>query len=115
MAKDFTNGFYGRNAWRKLATEYRKKKCFCERCTANGILGVAGEIVHHKIYITKENINNPAITMNESNLELLCRDCHEKEHSKRTANKMRRYDIDTLGEVIIHDQRGESKERDKQT
>lgn len=39
-----------------------------------------GEIVHHKNYITTSNIYEPEITINFNNLELLCLDCHNKEH-----------------------------------
>ena len=82
MAKDFAEGFYGRAAWRKLATEYRKKVCFCERCTKRGILGIPGEIVHHKIELDPINIHRPEIALNFENLELLCRECHAKRHDK---------------------------------
>lgn len=39
-----------------------------------------GEIVHHKNYINISNIYEPSITMSFDNLELLCLDCHNKEH-----------------------------------
>lgn len=41
-----------------------------------------GIIVHHKVYLTPTNINNPDVTLNWDNLQLLCIDCHNKEHSK---------------------------------
>lgn len=39
-----------------------------------------GYIVHHKCYIDANNIYNPEVTLNFDNLELLCLDCHNKEH-----------------------------------
>ena len=48
----------------------------CHRCHEQ-----PGKIVHHKEEITPENINNPLITLNFSNLEYLCQDCHNKEHN----------------------------------
>lgn len=39
-----------------------------------------GDIVHHRSYVTVKNIFNPATTMDFRNLELLCIDCHNKEH-----------------------------------
>ena len=39
-----------------------------------------GDIVHHKIRITAENVHDPEITLNFENLELLCRRCHNDEH-----------------------------------
>lgn len=39
-----------------------------------------GYIVHHKCYIDANNIYDTSITLNFDNLELLCLDCHNKEH-----------------------------------
>ena len=47
----------------------------CERC------GGVARIVHHRQYITPQNINDPAITLNWANLEALCIDCHNAEHT----------------------------------
>lgn len=78
MAKDFAKEFYRSTAWRKTrAYIYNKQHGICERC--HGEYG-PGEIVHHKIYLTPYNIHNPAITLGEDNLELLCRICHAIEH-----------------------------------
>ena len=68
----------------------------CERCLKKGLV-VPGEIVHHKIRLSPENINDPSVTLNFDNLELLCRDCHGEEH--RTVEK--RYLVDELGRVIL--------------
>ena len=56
----------------------------CERCTAKGQV-VGGKIVHHKIYLNEENINDPRVTLNHANLELLCHECHNEEHLRRGA------------------------------
>ena len=58
-----------------------------------------GEIVHHKIELTPENIDDPGITLNWDNLELLCRFCHSEVHDVR--KKSRRFSIGPNGEVII--------------
>lgn len=42
-----------------------------------------GYIVHHKSYIDVKNIWDTGITLNFDNLELLCIDCHNKEHFER--------------------------------
>lgn len=55
-----------------------------------------GVIVHHRIHLTPQNITNPMIVLNWNNLELLCRECHAKEHGKE-----KRYTIDELGRVMI--------------
>lgn len=99
MAQDFTQGFYGRASWRKLASYYKNKVKYCERCMRNGEV-VAGEIVHHKIHLTPQNFDDPNITLNENNLELLCRNCHALEHSK---NGTGRYFFDDEGNLIIRE------------
>lgn len=55
-----------------------------------------GEIVHHVINLTPENINDPNVALNFDNLRLVCRRCHAEEHKHRE----RRYVIDELGNVI---------------
>lgn len=95
MAKDFAKGLYNSKAWQKTRDAYKKSVGgLCEKCYARGIVK-AGEIVHHKIHLNPENINDPNVTMNFENLELLCRDCHGEEHQKI----IRRYKVDDLGRV----------------
>ena len=73
--QDFAKAFYLSKAWRDTKEYiYKRDMGLCVRC------GKAGAIVHHKIYLTPQNINNPAITLSEDNLELLCRECHAIEH-----------------------------------
>lgn len=82
MAKDYAVKFYKSKAWRKTRESYYKSKFgLCERC------GEPGDIVHHKEYITPDNINNPEITLDFNNLELLCQDCHNKEHIGNSATQ----------------------------
>ena len=45
--------------------------------------------MHHKIYLTPQNINDPAVTLAEDNLELLCQDCHNKEQDPSKRNMSR--------------------------
>lgn len=75
MSKEFARSFYNSGSWVKTRKSYfRSQHGLCERCQK------PGEIVHHKIPITPKNINNVFITLNFDNLELLCRECHEKQH-----------------------------------
>ena len=96
--------FYSSIAWQRCRNTYAsKKKYLCERCLARGIVK-EGTQVHHKIRLTLDNINNSAITLNEDNLELLCKECHEAEHADDRSRMFskRRYFIDKkTGEVII--------------
>lgn len=67
--------FYASKQWHKVRKAYKLyRHNICERC------GGIGEIVHHKSYINKANIYDADITIDFNNLELLCRDCHNKEH-----------------------------------
>ena len=95
--KEYAERFYSSKAWKECRKAYRKQVGgLCERCLAEGRIS-AGVIVHHKIYVTPENINRPDIILNPANLELLCRDCHAREHEGR----QRRYKVDELGRVIV--------------
>lgn len=71
------NRFYRSSAWQqarliKITNAHGR----CEVC------GGVGEEVHHVIHITPDNIHNVAITLNQDNLKLLCRECHNKEHNR---------------------------------
>jgi 5-methylcytosine-specific restriction endonuclease McrA len=75
--------FYKSRTWAKCRTAYAKSVGgLCERCKARGMYN-PGRIVHHKVYIGPENINDPSVTLNWDNLELLCRSCHELEHKSQ--------------------------------
>lgn len=94
--KDFAKEFYRSTAWRKVREYVFKRDLgLCVRC------GEPGEIVHHKIYITPQNINDPSVTLNEKNLELICRSCHAIEHEGQSAT----------GEGLAFDDEGNLIER----
>ena len=73
--RDFAKDFYLSPAWRRTRA-YILKRDFglCVRC------GRPGEIVHHKIHLTPQNIGDPDIALGADNLETLCRECHAIEH-----------------------------------
>ena len=87
--------FYDSKEWQACRMSYISSVGgLCERCEAKGIIK-PGKIVHHKDYITIQNITDPAILLNPNNLEYLCQDCHNAEHHKN----IRRYSIDEYGRV----------------
>lgn len=95
--KDYAKTFYKSQAWKDTRNAYAKSKGgLCEVCLAKGIYR-SGEIVHHKIHLTPENIADPSVSLNWDNLQLVCRDCHAQLHD----NKQRRYKLDELGRVIF--------------
>ena len=80
MAKEWAKWFYESGIWKQTRRAYRKSKYgLCERC------GGVGKIVHHKIWLTPMNIHDEAITLGWDNLELLCIDCHNREHMTTAA------------------------------
>ena len=67
MALDYSKSFYNSSAWKKLRLYVCESRMWtCEEC------GDYGDQVHHIIPITPENIDNPDVTLNERNLQLLC-------------------------------------------
>lgn len=93
--KDYARKFYLSEAWYRTRNAYYKSKFgLCERC------GAAGDIVHHRKYITPRNIHDSNITLNWANLELLCMDCHNKEHSSKRNMQNKRYAFDANGNII---------------
>lgn len=67
--------FYNSPAWKRCRAAYKKRvHGLCEKC------GGVGDIVHHKIHLTPDNINDPAVTLSFSNLRLECRSCHGFSH-----------------------------------
>lgn len=77
MAKEYSKKFYNSNAWKKLSEYIRVTRHYtCEEC------GGYGSQVHHIIEITPDNINDASITLNESNLQLLCEECHNKKRKR---------------------------------
>jgi 5-methylcytosine-specific restriction endonuclease McrA len=92
--KPYAEKFYTSRAWRDCRKAYfTMQHGICERCQG------AGKIVHHKIYISPDNINDPSITLNFDNLELLCQDCHNKEHHGS--------DYDVVRDDVMFDSNGD--------
>ena len=79
MAREFSKAFYKSSAWIKCRKAFLSIHPYCNRCEQAGKITPA-EHVHHKIWLTPKNINDPYITLNWDNLEALCHDCHTKEH-----------------------------------
>ena len=81
------HNFYKSPAW--LAARELKIMSvngLCERC------GQIGIEVHHKERLSVENVRDTSISLNQDNLELLCRECHNKEHDR--FNSKIRFDVD---------------------
>ena len=87
MAKEFAKPFYNSMAWQKCRASYIAYRQsidggMCETCHEE-----VGVIVHHKEWITPDNINDPDITLNHDNLKLDCWVCHNKESKDEDDNE----------------------------
>lgn len=75
MAQGWAKAFYNSKAW-KQEREYILKRdrylCQCAGCHA-----LATE-VHHKKELTEDNVHNPMIALNPSNLMSVCSECHKR-------------------------------------
>lgn len=97
--KDWAKQFYKSKAWRKCRDAYFiLRHGLCERCPA-----LAGKIVHHKVYLTPENINDPAVSLNHDLLELLCQDCHNREHHGQGDAVADGLTFDADGNLVPHE------------
>ena len=95
--KDYAASLYKSRRWQETRKAYLKSVGgLCERCLKKGLYHPA-VIVHHKVYISPENINNPEITLSWGNLEAVCRECHEAEHRREDL----RYTVSPDGSVEI--------------
>jgi len=89
--KPWARWFYKSKAWERTRDAYiAYRHGLCERC------GAGGKIVHHRVRLTPENIHDPAVTLSFDNLELLCQECHNREHhvklNKSIADKSLTFD-----------------------
>lgn len=95
MAQAWAIRFYNSKAWIKCRESYKQSQYgICERCE------LPGDEVHHKEYLTPENINDPYITLSWDNLELLCSSCHSKEHNEKYSPLRDDVMFDENGELV---------------
>ena len=86
------HNFYKSPEW-QLAREIKIREAngTCERCSA------LGEEVHHIINLTTLNVIDPTVSLNQENLELLCKKCHNKVHKRFSKEK----EFDSDGNFLV--------------
>ena len=90
--------FYKTFKWKKCREGYMKHaRGLCEECLKKGLI-VPAEIVHHKIPLNADNMNDPSIALSWDNLEAVCRLHHAEIHEGQN-RKPRRYNVDMFGRV----------------
>ena len=102
MAREFAKEFYNSKAWHKTKNAFIKSRIatdggMCQECHDR-----PGVIVHHRHWLTPNNINDPDITLSWSNLEYVCHNCHDIIH-ERVSHKipgMVVYEFTTDGDVV---------------
>ena len=102
MAKEFARAFYRRKPWLGCKDAYIAKRIkidggICEVCKNN-----PGYIVHHKITLTPENINDPEISLNHDLLSYECKECHDKHegHGIKQNRKELLVEFDSEGQPV---------------
>ena len=89
---DKLHQFYTSKAWRDLSYSLKiKANGKCNRC-GETLLDFSKLIGHHKKELTEDNVDNPEIALNPIHIEIICHDCHNKEH-RRFGNKHNVYII----------------------
>lgn len=96
--QDWASSFYHSQAWLSCRRSYISQRIaidggLCERCRR-----AHGRIVHHKAYLTPDNIDNPAVSLSHGNLQYVCQRCHNDEHL--TEDKPLRYRWDEWGNIL---------------
>ena len=99
MATGKRDHFYHSMAWRNARHAYLAMRMaidggLCETCHI-----APGNTVHHKIWLTDANVDDPDIALNPNNFKLLCHDCHAKEENDQRQYKHMRFLYDSDGNV----------------
>ena len=100
MARDFAKDFYHSEVWHKCRLGYIKHRRsvdggLCERCG-----DAPGKIVHHKVHLTPQNIDDPSVALGFDNLQYVCHDCHNAIHGAQIPENAVRYTFDPDGNPI---------------
>lgn len=114
--------FYNTKGWKRNRIAYAlSRNCICERCGRAVYVSGVNEalpkekrlryVVHHKTYLNDQNYTDPEIAYDWNNLELLCQECHNLEHTEQPTKKDVMFDEG--GQLIqrtkINRQEGEEK------
>lgn len=79
---DKVHQFYCRKPWRDLSYKLKiESKGICNRCNKS-VLDFKYLIGHHKVELTEDNVDDPNISLNPDLIEIICHDCHNKEHRR---------------------------------
>jgi 5-methylcytosine-specific restriction endonuclease McrA len=96
MSSGIRSRFYRSKEWEECRAAYlRSVGGLCEICLSRGLI-VPAEIVHHKVHLDDDKVNDPEIALSFDNLQAVCRKCHGDLHRSVSP---RRYWINDDGSV----------------
>ena len=110
MSYGVRKDFYNSTAWKRTRKSiWIKQNLLCNRCHKPVYVDGLSEwlpkekrrigIVHHIEYLTNDNVYDDNISLNENNLEGICKECHEEEHHKDLSTR-KDYKFDEEGNLI---------------
>lgn len=83
MAASWSMPFYNSKDWKELRMMLIiQRGATCERCHKDFLFDTSRLIGHHKKELTPDTICDPTIALNPDNIEIICDDCHNKEHKR---------------------------------
>ena len=79
LAKEWAKPFYNSKEWKQCRVSYiASVHGLCETCLSKDRI-TPGKILHHTVWLTPENINDPYVSLNHALLKYECQECHNKE------------------------------------
>lgn len=100
------DNFYRSRDWREfretfLAQRLARDGEYIDDETGEIILDRSKAVLHHKIHLTNENVNNPNISLNPENIELVSDQTHLKLHDRFNCLGRKIYITDCIDKVKI--------------
>lgn len=87
--------FYRSKQWRQLSRAVLLSRNYiCEVC------GAPAAVVHHKVFLTAANVDDPEISLNPDLLQCLCLECHNAVHFGAGGAVAAGYIFDEHGDII---------------
>lgn len=88
---DKVKNFYNSKPWKDLSYMLKVKSNFrCCRC--GKIVRDAKQLIgHHTAELTEDNVDNASVSLNPQLIEIICLDCHNKEHRRFGHNQRHVY------------------------
>ena len=111
MSYGIRKDFYNSKAWKLVRKNvWLKQNLLCSRCHKPVYVDGISEwipkeqrrtgIVHHKIYLDNSNVYDDSISLDEDNLEGVCKWCHEHECHNLNISTRSEYKFDDEGNIV---------------